>query len=201
MGELSVSLLRLGYLLGLWLFVLAALATLRRDIYGTTIRRRDPAARRSGKRRGRVTVPSSLSTVAVGGPAAAKPSTMPPAAGTASHGKAGTPRVGIVSAAQEAHPGAPTKLVVKSGPLRGTTLPLARSAIVIGRSSSANLVLDDDFASARHAQIVLRMGSWVIEDLGSTNGTFVDRHKIAGTKELDVGATIRIGNTTLEVLK
>jgi pSer/pThr/pTyr-binding forkhead associated (FHA) protein len=90
-------------------------------------------------------------------------------------------------------------LVVKTGPLRGTTLPLARSPVVIGRSSTANLVLDDDFASGRHAQIVPRQGGWFLEDLGSTNGTFAGRERIAGPKELTAGQSIRIGNTTLEV--
>jgi pSer/pThr/pTyr-binding forkhead associated (FHA) protein len=73
--------------------------------------------------------------------------------------------------------------------------------VVIGRSSTANLVLDDDFASGRHAQIVPRGGGWFLEDLGSTNGTFVGREKIAGPRELSHGQSIRVGNTTLEVLK
>ncbi|MDR1118523.1 MAG: FHA domain-containing protein [Bifidobacteriaceae bacterium] len=98
-------------------------------------------------------------------------------------------------------PGAPTKLVVKTGPLRGTTLPLGRSPVVIGRSSTANLVVDDDFASGRHAQIVPRHGAWVLEDLGSTHGTFVGRERITGPRELAAGQSIRIGNTTLEVLR
>jgi pSer/pThr/pTyr-binding forkhead associated (FHA) protein len=72
---------------------------------------------------------------------------------------------------------------------------------VIGRSSSANLVLDDEFASGRHAQLVPRDGGWVLEDLGSTNGTFLGRERIAGPVELVAGQSIRIGNTTLEVLK
>jgi hypothetical protein len=178
MGELSVSLLRLGYLVVLWLFVLAALGTLRRDVYGTTIRRRGGEVQADSVRRGRghrvpVPVPAELA------PAAG--AVLPPMAGPA--------------------PGAPSKLVVKTGPLRGTTLPLAHSPVVIGRSSPANLVLDDEFASGRHAQIVPRRGSWVLEDLGSTNGTFAGRERIAGPRELTAGQSIRIGNTTLEVLK
>jgi pSer/pThr/pTyr-binding forkhead associated (FHA) protein len=89
--------------------------------------------------------------------------------------------------------------VVTSGPLRGTTLPLSRSGVVLGRSSGANLVLDDEFASGRHAQIVPVGADWYIEDLGSTNGTFVKREKITGPVKLGTGQTVRIGNTTLEV--
>ncbi|MDR1635672.1 MAG: FHA domain-containing protein [Bifidobacteriaceae bacterium] len=190
MGELSVSLLRLGYLLMLWLFVLAALVTLRRDIYGTTIRRRDasPGDRSEPKKRARVGRPAELAPAAVATPAPAIPplaaNLVPPHAG-----------------AQSVNPSSPTRLVVKTGPLKGTTLPLTRAPVVIGRSSTANLVLDDEFASGRHAQLVPRHGGWVLEDLGSTNGTFIGRERIAAPIEVTAGQSIRIGNTTLEVLR
>ncbi|MDR0626880.1 MAG: FHA domain-containing protein [Bifidobacteriaceae bacterium] len=209
MGELSVSLLRLGYLLLLWLFVLAALFTLRRDIYGTTIRRRDStAAARGGRRR-----PKGRAVVGVPSELAGAPAAVPPAAphfGSADAvnpaaypSPAPVPTPGSVPARVPVTPKqhAPTRLVVKSGPLRGTTLPLSRAPVVIGRSSTANLVLDDEFTSGRHAQLVPRNGGWVLEDLGSTNGTFLGRERIAGPVELTAGQSIRIGNTTLEVLK
>jgi hypothetical protein len=194
MGELSVSLLRLGYLLILWVFVLAALATLRRDIYGTTIRRRDPARQRSAGVKGRVGVPPELapSPRVPAGPNQPHAYAPAPAHGAALGG-IGTPN------AAATRPGAPNRLVVKSGPLRGTTLPLTRAPVVIGRSSTANLVLDDEFASGRHAQLVPRDGGWVLEDLGSTNGTFRGRERIAGPVRLTAGDSIRIGNTALEV--
>ncbi|MDR0365271.1 MAG: FHA domain-containing protein [Bifidobacteriaceae bacterium] len=192
MGELSVSLLRLGYLLVLWLFVLAALVTLRRDIYGTTIERRGREKQgRSRRQKAPVPVPAELAAV----PAAVAPGP----AGALGTAPARRPSRASVSSAPR--PGAPSRVVVKNGPLRGTTLPLARSAIVVGRSSSANLVLDDEFASGRHAQIVPRLGGWFLEDLGSTNGTFMGRERIAEPRELTAGDSIRIGNTTLEVLK
>ncbi|MDR2348130.1 MAG: FHA domain-containing protein [Bifidobacteriaceae bacterium] len=223
MGELSVSLLRLGYLAFLWLFVFAALAILRRDVYGTTITRRGaaPGAAKTGRRRGRVPVPSELAAGAspasglpapaatrpVGAGAAAIPA--PVAAAGPAAAAAGAAAAGAAAAAAAARPGreaearrrgAPAKLVVKTGALRGTTLPLARSPVVIGRSSTANLVLDDEFASGRHAQIAPRHGAWVLEDLGSTNGTYLGRERIAGPREIAAGQSIRIGNTTLEVL-
>ncbi|MDR2253179.1 MAG: FHA domain-containing protein [Bifidobacteriaceae bacterium] len=178
MGELSVSLLRLSYLLVLWLFVIAALATLRRDVYGTTITRRGSGRRPSAGSRRLNRVPPPAELAAAAGLAAAP---APPPVPT--------------------RPGAPTKLVVKTGPLKGATLPLTRSPVVIGRSSTANLVLDDEFASGRHAQIVPRLGGWTLEDLGSTNGTFVGRERITGPRELSAGESIKIGNTTLEVLR
>jgi hypothetical protein len=180
MGELSVSLLRLGYLAVLWLFVLAALMTLRRDIYGTTITRRGAEREPTGRR------PRRLAAVPVPAELAAAPAP-----------RAASP---LAEAVRSPSP-APTRLVVKTGPLRGTTLPLLRSAVVIGRSSTANLVLDDEFASGRHAQLTPRGGGWVLEDLGSTNGTFLGRERIASPRELTAGQTIRIGNTTLEVAR
>ncbi|MDR1187946.1 MAG: FHA domain-containing protein [Bifidobacteriaceae bacterium] len=208
MGELSVSLLRLGYLLVLWLFVLAALATLRRDIYGTTIRRRDsqPRERSRSKRRARVGVPVEMAALAgavATGPAGAPLGAGPlgsPLAGPQAVPPARQSAIGA-NATALASANAPTRLTVKSGPLRGTTLPLTRSPVVIGRSSTANLVLDDEFASGRHAQLVPRQGGWVLEDLGSTNGTFMGRERITGPVQLVAGQSIRIGNTTLEVLK
>ncbi|MDR0593150.1 MAG: FHA domain-containing protein [Bifidobacteriaceae bacterium] len=191
MGELSVTLLRLGYLLVLWLFVLAALVTLRRDVYGTTIRRREAAAGRSRSRKARVPMPPEL----VG----ARPPI--PVVGHAPPPGSPMPPLPPAPPPPAARPGAPNRLVVKSGPLRGTTVPLAKAPVVIGRSSTANLVLDDDFASGRHAQIVPRAGGWVLEDLGSTNGTYLGRERIAGPAELAAGQSIRIGNTVLEVLR
>ncbi|MDR1393561.1 MAG: FHA domain-containing protein [Bifidobacteriaceae bacterium] len=195
MGELSVSLLRLSYLVFLWLFVLAALMTLRRDVYGTTIRRRGNGRRPAATSRGRsrVPVPAEMAVgPVVALPQPGLPTPLGPAASsglTPPHGQAAPGRAN------------PTRLIVRSGPLRGTTLPLARSPIVIGRSSTANLVLDDEFVSGRHAQIVPRQGGWVLEDLGSTNGTFLGRERVTVPRELTVGQSVRIGNTTLEVAR
>jgi len=98
-------------------------------------------------------------------------------------------------------PDAPTRLVVTSGPMRGSTLPLGSAGVVIGRSSSANLVLDDEFASSRHAQITSHGGHWYLEDLGSTNGSFVGREAINTPVLLRAGSSFRIGQTTMEVQK
>ena len=61
------------------------------------------------------------------------------------------------------------------GPLAGSTVPLSPSSIIIGRSPSSTLVLDDSYASSRHARVFPKDGSWWLEDLGSTNGTILMR--------------------------
>jgi pSer/pThr/pTyr-binding forkhead associated (FHA) protein len=63
-------------------------------------------------------------------------------------------------------------------------------------------VLDDDFASSRHARIFPDpSGQWVVEDLGSTNGTYLDRTKLTAPTPVPLGVPIRIGKTVLELRK
>jgi pSer/pThr/pTyr-binding forkhead associated (FHA) protein len=92
-------------------------------------------------------------------------------------------------------------LAVTTGPLAGTTLPLGAEPITIGRADSSTLVVADDYVSTNHARLVPRDDSWVLEDLGSTNGTFLDRAKVTGPTPVPVGVPIRIGKTTLELRK
>jgi pSer/pThr/pTyr-binding forkhead associated (FHA) protein len=95
--------------------------------------------------------------------------------------------------------GAPRELAVVEGTLAGTTLPLEDSPITIGRGDDATLVISDDYVSTRHARLSPRDGAWVIEDLGSTNGTFLDRHRVTSVEPVAVGVPIRIGRTVLEL--
>lgn len=97
--------------------------------------------------------------------------------------------------------GSPRKVVVTHGPLAGTTLNLGESPITIGRANDATLVLSDDYASSRHAQLFPRDGQWLVEDLGSTNGTYLDRAKVTRPIPVPLGVPIRIGRTVLELRK
>nr|BFE66862.1 hypothetical protein GCM10020092_001630 [Actinoplanes digitatis] len=72
------------------------------------------------------------------------------------------------------------QLVVTAGQLAGTRITLGEAQITIGRAEDSTLVITDDFASARHARLVPRDGQWFVEDLGSTNGTYLDRGKVSG---------------------
>ena len=94
-----------------------------------------------------------------------------------------------------------SKLVVIEGPLNGTIVPLGNVQITIGRAPDSTLVIDDDYASSRHARIYPSEGSWVVEDLGSTNGTWIDRTRITSPTVLPVGAPLRVGRTTLQIQK
>jgi hypothetical protein len=91
------------------------------------------------------------------------------------------------------------QLVVTAGNLAGTRITLGEAHITIGRAEDSTLVITDDFASARHARLVPREGQWFVEDLGSTNGTYLDRGKVSGPTPVPLGVPIRIGRTSLEL--
>ena len=98
--------------------------------------------------------------------------------------------------------GVPKSLVVTEGALAGTTVSLGTAAITIGRAPDSTLVLDDDYASSRHARIAPDGdGGWLVEDLGSTNGTYLGRTRITGPTKLSIGAPVRVGKTVLELRK
>lgn len=96
-------------------------------------------------------------------------------------------------------PKGPRQLVVTGGTLTGTRLTLGTAPILIGRADDSTVVLTDDFASSRHARLTNRDGDWYVEDLGSTNGTYLDRARVAGPTLIPPGAPVRIGKTVIEL--
>jgi pSer/pThr/pTyr-binding forkhead associated (FHA) protein len=93
----------------------------------------------------------------------------------------------------------PRHLVVTAGSLSGQSVDLADAPVTIGRAPESTLVLTDDYASSHHARLVPRDGQWLIEDLGSTNGTYLDKTKVTGPTPVPPGAKVRIGKTVLEL--
>ena len=165
LSELTLTVLRLGLLVLLWLFVFAVVGVLRGDLYGTRVNRRGPTT----PARGTPAVPAAPAS----------------------------PRRGRE---QKADRKGPTRLVVTAGALAGTTLPLHRSGTLIGRSPECALVLDDDYASGRHARIYQDQGgTWFVEDLRSTNGTYLGSTRLTEPREVAAGSVLRIGQTMLEL--
>ncbi len=183
MSELAVTLLRVGYLVLLWAFVFSALAVLRRDLFSITT-----VTPRGRGRRTNTPGPAPRTDTPISAVFAAAPPTAVP---TTPSSSAAPVRQSITKP--------PSRLVVTSGNLTGTSVPLGRSAIVIGRSQSCTLVLDDDFASSRHSRLYPEADSWHLEDLGSTNGTTLDGRPVHEPVGVAVGSVIRIGRTTLEL--
>lgn len=132
---------------------------------------------------------------AIRGDVLARPAVGPPVATTPPRGTAASaPRGGGGPAPQAAR-----FLIVTAGDRQGTKIPLAGSPIRIGRSPDSTLVISDDFASARHAQLRPRDGQWILEDSGSTNGTYLGRAKVTGPTPVPLGVPIRIGRTSIEL--
>ncbi|GGO13239.1 FHA domain-containing protein [Microbispora rosea subsp. aerata] len=97
--------------------------------------------------------------------------------------------------------GEPRQLIVTGGPLQGTIINLTETPITIGRANDATLVLSDDYASSRHARLFPQDGQWIVEDLGSTNGTYLERSKVTRPTPVPLGVPIRIGKTVIELRK
>lgn len=95
----------------------------------------------------------------------------------------------------------PRTLVITEGHLVGTKIPLGTAPILIGRVPESTLVLDDEYCSNRHARLVLGETGWVLEDLGSTNGTWIRNTRLSSPQPVDVGSTFRIGRTSFELRK
>jgi hypothetical protein len=156
MSELTLTLLRLGFLALLWILVLSVVAVLRRDLFGTRVTRRAAAmAGGGGAPRARPSEPEGREQ--------------------------------------------PRMLVVTEGSLQGTTITLGQAPILIGRAPECTLVLEDDFSSGRHARLSLQNGAWMVEDLGSTNGTFLGRSRVEAPTPVAIGAPVRIGRTVIEL--
>jgi len=169
-SELTLTVLQLGLLVLLWLFVLGVVGVLRGDLYGTRVAVRPPP---------RASRPA----------ARAAPAPRP----------APRPNGGVRQPPEPRPPALPRQLVVTEGSLQGTTITLGTSAITIGRAADCTLVIDDEFASGRHARISRQDGQWVLDDLGSTNGTYVRKEQVQGPVPLQVRVPIRIGRTVLEL--
>jgi pSer/pThr/pTyr-binding forkhead associated (FHA) protein len=95
--------------------------------------------------------------------------------------------------------GVPRQLVVTEGTLRGTAVTLGDAPVTLGRAHDSTLVLEDDYASNKHARLVPTADGWTLEDLGSTNGTYLGASKVSRPTLVPVGSAIRIGKTTLEL--
>lgn len=155
MSQLTLFLIRIGYLAVLWIFVLSAISVVRSDMFGA----RAPANGRPAPRKEKAS-------------------------------KARPPRRGN-----------PTQIAVVSGPSAGHTLSLDHAPIVIGRGADAQIILDDDYVSTRHARVAVSGDQWFVEDLGSTNGTYIGSVRITQPTAISVGTQVRIGKTVLELRK
>ncbi|WP_370291495.1 FHA domain-containing protein [Nocardioides sp.] len=97
--------------------------------------------------------------------------------------------------------GQPTQAVVVQGVNTGIVADLALAPVLIGRGNDAAIRLDDDYVSTRHARIVSSGGQWYVEDLGSTNGTYLGSQRLTQAVPIGLGSQIRVGKTIVELRK
>ncbi|MDR6867925.1 pSer/pThr/pTyr-binding forkhead associated (FHA) protein [Microbacterium resistens] len=166
MSELTLLLLRIGFLVLLWFFVFAVVYSLRADLFGVRVRK----------------MPAEAAPAAPSKPAA-KPAPSKPSKKTG--GPATTSTV--------------TKLVITSGPKAGLELPLGNEPMTIGRSSESGLVIRDDYTSSHHARLLLWGENWMVQDLDSTNGTFLGGERVGAPVAIAIGTPIKVGATTFEL--
>jgi pSer/pThr/pTyr-binding forkhead associated (FHA) protein len=159
-SEFTLTLIKLGFLALLWIFVLSAVSVIRSDMFGARVdtpraarqvRSRQPRekpARESRKRRG-----------------------------------------------------TPNHLVVIDGPNSGESVELSGEPITLGRGGDATIRLDDDYVSTRHARFVTNGDDWFVEDLGSTNGTYLGNTRVTHAVPVQPNTAVRLGKTVVELRK
>ena len=111
-------------------------------------------------------------------------------------------------------PSAPTRPVPRTGPSRPArrlpkelvvsdeggrrTVPL-KDSLTVGRAATCDVVVSDTYVSNVHARIFQRDGGWWLEDLGSTNGTYMNRTRVSSPTAIGPGDEVRLGKATLEL--
>jgi pSer/pThr/pTyr-binding forkhead associated (FHA) protein len=150
-SELTLTVIKLGFLAMLWLLVISATSAMRADLFGV------------------------------------RPAKPAPAQRTAHKTKA--PR------------GAPTKVVIVDGPDRGRTVPLGGAPVTFGRGAECTVPLADEYVSTQHARLLFHDGQWYVEDLGSTNGTYLGNERLTRSVQVGARTRVRLGKTVLELRK
>jgi len=158
MSELTLTIIKLGFLAVLWLFVLSTVSVIRTDLFGAKVPGSQPASRAS---------------------------TVRPPKPRSPLGRRGTPTV----------------VVIVQGAGAGRHFPLGAAPLTIGRGSDCDIVADDEYVSTHHAMLRPHADRWYVEDLGSTNGTFVGESRVHGPTPVGIGTQVRVGKTVLELRK
>jgi pSer/pThr/pTyr-binding forkhead associated (FHA) protein len=169
MSELALFIVRTGFLVVLWIFVFAIISVIRADLFGQKVVSKVAEAN----------APKVVSAPIV----------------TA----APLPNQSLLPQVTEPSGTAATKLVITAGDRAGFSLRLDRREITMGRADNSDLVIDDEYASTQHAKLVLINNDWLIQDLNSTNGTYLDGSRVGTPAVVKLNTPVRIGKTIFEL--
>ena len=165
MSELTLTVIKLGFLAVLWLLVLSVTSAMRADLFGV----RPPKSEREPR----------------GGVSTARDS---------SRGRAG-------KGAGKGGKGTPTQAVLIEGPDQGKSALLEGAPVTFGRGTDCTIPLADEYVSTQHARLRFHEGQWYVEDLGSTNGTYVGNQRLTRSTPIAVKGRFRLGKTVVELRK
>ena len=171
MSELTLLLLRILFLVMLWGFVFAIVYALRSDLFGQRTRR-TPAPAAAPAPAPQYTAPA--------------PATAPVSRAVSTPSSPESSRVA-------------RRLVITGGAKEGLELDLPEEQLTIGRSNESGLVIRDDYTSTHHARLLLWSEGWVIQDLDSTNGTFLDGTRVIVPTHVPLNTPVKIGTTSFEL--
>lgn len=225
-GELTLFVLRLGFLAFLWVFVFSIIYSLRSDLFGKRSDEYQRTLEQSRQQTFGAAVNDAGAPVAMGVAAGAAGAGAGAAASAgAAHSTPARPAMPAPTPVKHAddapteHVTAPssssstsgpttdelraasraTRLIITSGPRKGTEVALGAIPVTIGRHPDSDLVIQDDYSSTHHARLVPNGASWLLEDLSSTNGTYVNGRRLSHSSPLAPGVPVRIGTTTFEL--
>ncbi|HEU0042527.1 MAG TPA: FHA domain-containing protein [Jiangellaceae bacterium] len=154
MSELTLTVIKLGFLAVLWLLVLSVTSAMRADLFGVR-----PAAT----------------------PKDARP--------------AKQPRQPRTSKAL------PTTAVLIEGPDAGRSVTLSGAPVSFGRGADCTIPLADEYVSTQHARLRFHEDQWYVEDLGSTNGTYIGNQRLTRSTPVNTKSRFRLGKTVVELRK
>ena len=169
MSELALFLLRIGLVAVLWIFVFSIISVIRSDLFGQRV---------AGKASG-VTATQVVSQASIPNP------------------PTGPVRVLQESSAPSSK--VATRLVITDGENAGKELPLEGRELHIGRAINSDLVITDEYASTQHAKLVLINDEWLVQDLNSTNGTFLNGVRVGIPAVVKLNTPVKVGKTVFEL--
>ena len=182
MSELTLLILRIGFLIALWVFVFFVVYAVRSDLFGQRVRRLP--SNQAGSQNRSASAPASSESAS--------------AFLTSAQPRIRAAQTEVISALAPAS-GSPLRLIITAGDKTGQELALTGDIITIGRSSDSRLVIKDDYTSTHHARLEARGGAWILRDLDSTNGTLLGGIRVSTPVPVPLNTPVTIGATTFEI--